>query len=569
MKNLSVAQKLMLAFGALLILFAAFGIYAEQSAVELGKATKDISDRMELVNRSSDVAIKVQQVRMDVFARKAAQTEEERKAGSDKLAKARDAVETAFDVYTEGKKKTDFGTPEITQQALSELAAERDLWDKYREMSKKSEVSTDPATTSSPELVKAYDDLIASVLQDKANCVRDAHAFEQKGAETASHIKTVTIVAIVVVIVLTLAVLFLLRREIDTSVQAILIGAKRMADGDLRTQVQLENNDEFGQIARSFNMMNQKVNAMMKGVLKSASTVSDTAEQLTTSSQQSAEATQNVAQEITDVAGSAAEQLHSVEQGEASAKTLSDGIDGANKMVGAMHESIANAMEQAEKGSTRASNTAASMNDLAVSVKRSSEIVEQLGQRSQEIGEIVSTISAIAEQTNLLALNAAIEAARAGENGRGFSVVADEVRKLAEASQEATQKITELIHGIQDETEQAVKAMDTGREQAETSRDRVSANARGFAAILERITACNEEADRMVKTMERLRGSVQSIVKATETIGTSARGISGSSQNVSAATEEQAAGMEEIAASARSLLDTATDLTNSVSRFKI
>ena len=563
MKNLSVAQKLMLAFGALLILFAAFGIYAEQSAVELGKATKDISDRMELVNRSSDVAIKVQQVRMDVFARKAAQTEEERKAGSDKLAKARDAVETAFDVYTEGKKKTDFGTPEITQQALSELAAERDLWDKYREMSKKSEVSTDPATTSSPELVKAYDDLIASVLQDKANCVRDAHAFEQKGAETASHIKTVTIVAIVVVIVLTLAVLFLLRREIDTSVQAILIGAKRMADGDLRTQVQLENNDEFGQIARSFNMMNQKVNAMMKGVLKSASTVSDTAEQLTTSSQQSAEATQNVAQEITDVAGSAAEQLHSVEQGEASAKTLSDGIDGANKMVGAMHESIANAMEQAEEGSTRASNTAASMNDLAVSVKRSSEIVEQLGQRSQEIGEIVSTISAIAEQTNLLALNAAIEAARAGENGRGFSVVADE------ASQEATQKITELIHGIQDETEQAVKAMDTGREQAETSRDRVSANARGFAAILERITACNEEADRMVKTMERLRGGVQDIVKVTETIGTSARGISGSSQNVSAATEEQAAGMEEIAASARSLLDTATDLTNSVSRFKI
>lgn len=93
-------------------------------------------------------------------------------------------------------------------------------------------------------------------------------------------------------------------------------------------------------------------------------------------------------------------------------------------------------------------------------IKNSSNIIKKLGQSAERIGEIATVIDDIADQTNLLALNAAIEAARAGEQGRGFAVVADEVRKLAERTAKATKEIANIIKNIQNETSEAISAMD-------------------------------------------------------------------------------------------------------------
>ncbi len=75
--------------------------------------------------------------------------------------------------------------------------------------------------------------------------------------------------------------------------------------------------------------------------------------------------------------------------------------------------------------------------------------VEQLSDRSRDIGRMLEVITDISEQTNLLALNATLEAARAGHAGRGFAVVAAEVKELAGQTGAAASEIGAPVAAVQ------------------------------------------------------------------------------------------------------------------------
>jgi methyl-accepting chemotaxis protein len=153
------------------------------------------------------------------------------------------------------------------------------------------------------------------------------------------------------------------------------------------------------------------------------------------------------ASEITNQLSIAIEQLSSAAQG---------GADGGTE-----------ASKAAQEGVQTVQNTIQSMQSIQKKVGLSAQKVQEMGERSEQIGVIVEAIEDIASQTNLLALNAAIEAARAGEHGKGFAVVADEVRRLAERAAASTKEISSLIHGIQVTVTEAVKAMQDGANEVE------------------------------------------------------------------------------------------------------
>lgn len=145
---------------------------------------------------------------------------------------------------------------------------------------------------------------------------------------------------------------------------------------------------------------------------------------------------------------------------------MSAGIAEVGNSAAGTEGNAREARELAVRGGEIAQHAKAEIELIAQTVERAAGVIHQLGERSTEIGGIVETIQAIAEQTNLLALNAAIEAARAGDAGRGFAVVADEVRKLAEHTSTATAEIRHIVAAIQDETRNAVQAVQLGSEQA-------------------------------------------------------------------------------------------------------
>ena len=208
------------------------------------------------------------------------------------------------------------------------------------------------------------------------------------------------------------------------------------------------------------------------------------------------------------------------------------------------------------------------MKSVETTVNASAKLVDKLGERSVEIGEIVETISAIADQTNLLALNAAIEAARAGEHGRGFTVVSEEVRKLAGESQLSAEKINDLITGIQKDTASAVAAMKDGQQAVVEGAQSVEALRAMFEEIRDLVRGVSEQIQSVTGEINGVVTDSDHITQEVGAISEYSGQVASEMQSVSAATEEQSASAQEIAAASDALAKLAQDQQLALQHFQ-
>ncbi|WP_371361873.1 Methyl-accepting chemotaxis protein McpA [Sporomusa rhizae] len=327
--------------------------------------------------------------------------------------------------------------------------------------------------------------------------------------------------------------------------------------------------DELGLMAEAFNNMVEKLSQVLRNTQNNAQAVTAASNQLYESSEQSAQAANQVAISITEVAGGAAKQKEDVEKANHFVKDMSEHLGIITQNSHGVGLAASQTAQTAKEGGTAIENAIKNMSDLKIAVKDSNNVISELGERSREIGQIVDTMSGIAGQTNLLALNAAVEAARAGEQGYGFAVVAEEVRKLAEQSQIAAKKIEVLITDVQYKIDQAVKVMDEGSTKTDISVNAVNEAGNAFENIIEKINLLAQKIDNTVEAISQVSVHSKEIAEAVQHIDAVTSVLNSEAQTVSAATEEQSAAMQEIASLSRQLASMAAELQKVVNTFRL
>ncbi|MBQ1868157.1 MAG: methyl-accepting chemotaxis protein [Selenomonas sp.] len=391
---------------------------------------------------------------------------------------------------------------------------------------------------------------------------------QQNQAEVVHAILSMSVITLIAMVVMCLFG-WTLSRAIRTPLEQMMVACRRLRDGDFRNaERQINRMDEFGDMADVVDSMRQQLNKLMDHTSQSAEHIASASEQLTASSQQSAKASQSAAESVSQASGAVSSQQGGINDCSSAIGKVADSVGELQSEASRVAEHAKAASDQAIAGSTAIQQSVEQIRSVEATVGTSASIVDKLGARSQEIGQIVETISGIAEQTNLLALNAAIEAARAGEQGRGFSVVADEVRKLAEQSQEAAQQISTLIVGIQKDTASAVDSMKSGSEAVASGAQSVENLRETFDNIRSYVDEVSEQVNRMAAAIKNVASDANVISNHIQEIDAQGATVAGEMQNVSAISEEQSASAAEIASASDSLAELAQNLQNSLKKFK-
>ena len=295
-------------------------------------------------------------------------------------------------------------------------------------------------------------------------------------------------------------------------------------EGDLTRRLPVAGRDEIGRMASAFNEMLGTIGRLVRQVGESAAQVTGSAQQLSASADRVADGSRRQHDQTEHAATSVDRMAANIAQVAASAERV--------------HQRSQESLRRAEDGSSTLVSLVAEVGHAEDAVRQMANSVEQFVESTTAITSMTREVREIAEQTNLLALNAAIEAARAGEQGRGFAVVADEVRKLAEKS--------------------ARSAGDIDAVTAQLSRQSVAVRAaihQGLAHLASSRDAVGLGLDEIAEATEQQRGASAAVASSIEAIASMAR--------------DSNAAVESTASAARDMESLASQLQQTVARFRV
>lgn len=340
-----------------------------------------------------------------------------------------------------------------------------------------------------------------------------------------------TIGAIVAAIVIAIIIVFLLRRAIVGPIQKFMLFVERVGRGELSGQPALVGTDEIGRLGVT-------LNSMVAGLKDLA--------------MQSREATSNLGSAIAEIRASTQEQAAGVEEQLAAVQETAATVDeithAGSQVTKRAQEVIASAQATAQTsadGLRAVDETSRSMDSIREQAELVAQNIVSLSEKTQAIGDIISSVNDISERSHLLALNAAIEAAAAGESGRSFSVVASEMKVLADQAKDATNQVRAILGDVQRGintsvmlTEEAVKRAAAGKQRTEVTQRTIGEITGRFQESVLTFQQIVASTNQQQLGIEQVMGALQNIRQASQQTAAGTRQLNDAASNLGGLSEQ-------------------------------
>ncbi len=378
----------------------------------------------------------------------------------------------------------------------------------------------------------------------------------------------VVLLAIVAIVILTIVIeriVHIIVKPIKNLTNTI----AQITTGDFSVNIETKGNDEVARMSKSMQTFIETMRGIIKEIGSMSGKLSSQAENSSNVSELLFNSAQSQSSSMGELNSTVDELARSVSEIAENATTLAMFVSETGEKGQEASQKMADTVTVSEKGRKDMEEINQSMENVERTVTSLKATVEEVGESTGKINDIVSLILEIAEETNLLSLNAAIEAARAGEAGKGFAVVADEIRKLAETSKNSVNNISELTNNINHLVSNTMTKTEESADCIKESMLLVHTASNTFGNIYSTVNKTNVLVQNMIEKVKHVDNVASTVAAITEEQSASAEEILATTESLAQHAEQVTSNSELVGKDAMELAVTAENLSKQIHIFKI